>query len=139
MWNYICSFFTQPTVKVEVHRFDEPSDSLTLDNYQRVSFTTAMYPEKGTGSINALVYTALGLGESGEVQGKIKKILRDKNGKITPEIKDAIINEVSDCLWYIAAISTELGVPLSKIGEVSLEKVLGRKERGTITGSGDNR
>ena len=32
-----------------------------------------------------VAYDGLGLGEAGEVQGKIKKIIRDDGGNITPE------------------------------------------------------
>jgi hypothetical protein len=37
-----------------------------------------------------VTYDGLGLGEAGEVQGKIKKIIRDDGGKITPEHIEAI-------------------------------------------------
>jgi hypothetical protein len=35
----------------------------------------------------AVAYDGLGLGEAGEVQGKIKKIIRDNGGLITKEVK----------------------------------------------------
>lgn len=41
---------------------------INFSHYQRESFKLAKYPEFGTGSILALAYTGLGLGEAGEVQ-----------------------------------------------------------------------
>jgi NTP pyrophosphatase (non-canonical NTP hydrolase) len=112
---------------------------MDFNEYQKLSFTTAQYPEHGTGSILALCYTGLGLGEVGEVQGKIKKILRDDNFKTTDEKRAAIKKELGDCLWYIAALATELSLSLNDIAEQNVEKLLDRKERGVIVGSGDDR
>lgn len=36
-------------------------------------------------------------------------------------------------------MASELGVSLGEIGQQNLENLFGRKERGTITGSGDDR
>lgn len=116
-----------------------PTVPLTLDEYQRQAFTLAKYPEKGTGSLMAVAYCGLGLGEAGEVQGKIKKVMRDANGKITMEMRDAIIAEMGDCLWYISSLSTELGVTLDEVSRRNLEKLFDRANRGVIGGSGDKR
>lgn len=107
----------------------------TFDEYQEVAWGTAMYPQKG----NNLYYPALGLGESGEVQGKVKKIMRDDNGVVSEEKREAIKAELGDMMWYIAALATELGLKMSDIAKANVDKLLSRKERGVITGSGDNR
>jgi len=114
-------------------------DPMSLNEYQRQAFTVAKYPEHGTGSVWAVVYCGLGLGEAGEVQGKIKKVLRDSNGQITPEMKEAILAEAGDTLWYIAALATELGVTLEEVCKKNLDKLFDRRDRGVIGGSGDNR
>jgi NTP pyrophosphatase (non-canonical NTP hydrolase) len=116
-----------------------PQEPMALGEYQKLAFTVAKYPEHGTGSIMAVVYCGLGLGEAGEVQGKIKKVLRDSKGQITPEIKEALIAEMGDNLWYIAALATELGVTLDEVGKKNLDKLFDRAERGVIGGSGDKR
>lgn len=122
---------------------------MDFDTYQKQSELTAIYPGKGT--LIGLLYVGLGLGEAGEVQGKIKKILRDDltvddldtiatepvvytNARI-----DAISGELGDVLWYLAQTATELGLSLSDIAEANLEKLNSRKERGVLKGSGDNR
>jgi NTP pyrophosphatase (non-canonical NTP hydrolase) len=114
-------------------------DPMTLNEYQKQAFTVAKYPEHGTGSVMAVVYCGLGLGEAGEVQGKIKKVLRDFNGQITPEVRDGIIDEASDALWYISSLCTELGITLDMLAKRNLEKLFDRQKRGVICGSGDKR
>ena len=112
---------------------------LGFNYYQQEAFKTAKYPEFGTGSLTALAYTGLGLGEAGEVQGKIKKIFRDCGGTITPEKKEEIASEMGDVLWYLALMATELGFDFEHIAQKNLDKLSGRTVRGTIGGSGDNR
>lgn len=108
---------------------------MTLSEYQSLAYKTAIYPNKG----DNIVYAALGLGEVGEVQNQVKKIIRDDNGIITAERREALIKEVGDTLWYVAAMASELGVNLEKIARINLHKLEQRKERGTLQGSGDNR
>lgn len=113
--------------------------SLTMNTYQQRAGTTAMYPERGTGSQIALAYCALGLGEVGEVQGKVKKVIRDADGVVSDEAREAIVGELGDCLWYIAMLADELDVSLGEVAHHNLQKLASRKHRGVITGSGDNR
>ena len=97
---------------------------------------TAIYPNKGTN----LYYPALGLaGESGEVCEKIKKIMRDDEGVITPEKRDELTKELGDVLWYVSALATELGVSLSCIANNNISKLKSRQERKVLSGNGDNR
>ncbi len=113
--------------------------TLSLNEYQKSAFSTAIYPECGTGSLLAITYCGLGLGESGECQGKIKKILRDDNGILTKERKEEIIGELGGQLWYIGALATELDVTLEEIASKNLATLASRQERGVLHGSGDNR
>ena len=87
----------------------------------------------------ALSYTSLGMGEAGEVQGKIKKVIRDSGGMITDEVRMAIAGELGDTLWYLAAVADELGLNLGDIAQANLNKLADRKDRGVIEGSGDTR
>lgn len=110
------------------------SSILTMDDYQALAIDTAVYP--GKGSLSGLMYTGLGLGEAGEVQGKIKKLYRDGNDTSKYQ---AIMEELGDLLWYVAATANELGYPLNIVAERNIEKLQSRKERGVLGGSGDNR
>jgi len=108
-----------------------------LNEYQNGAEETALYPNKGT--IMGLCYTALGLGEAGEVQNKVKKILRDDNGTLTDDKRLAIAKELGGNLWYIAMCARELGYSLEEIADINLSELRSRKERGVIKGSGDER
>lgn len=110
-----------------------------FNEYQSRVADTAIYPESGTGSPLALAYVGLGLGEAGEVQGKIKKILRDDNGVLTQEKRIAITQELGDLLWYVARTASEISVSLDDVAEINLNKLWLRAQRGTLQGSGDDR
>lgn len=111
-------------------------EKLTFDEYQKRSRKTAVYPQKG----NNFVYPALGLaGETGEVIEKIKKVIRDKNGKIDEQSKEAIKKELGDVLWYLSQLCTEIGLSLEEVARENLEKLISRMKRGKLHGEGDNR
>jgi NTP pyrophosphatase (non-canonical NTP hydrolase) len=104
--------------------------------YQEKAKQTAKYPVIG----HAVVYPTLGLtNEAGEVSGKIKKIFRDKEGIISDADRMALQAELGDVLWYLAQVSTELGLSLDEIAEHNIAKLLDRQARGKIHGDGDNR
>ena len=117
----------------ERHEMKKP---LTFDEYQKKVRKTAFYPNIGT----SLFYPALGLAEeAGEVCGKIKKIIRDDGGIISNEKKQAIIKELGDILWYVAAQCWELKIPMSQAAQSNIDKIADRIKRGTKRGSGDDR
>ncbi len=67
-----------------------------------------------------LANAALGLtGEAGETAELIKKHLFHA----TPLDRDAMIKELGDCLWYIAAFATVLDIPMSDIADRNIEKL----------------
>jgi len=109
---------------------------MKFEEYQEKAKETAVYPNLDP----KWIYPALGLsGESGEVIEKLKKILRDDNGKISNEKLDSIKKELGDVLWYISALATELGLSLEEIAEDNIKKVQSRKERGFLHKEGDYR
>ncbi len=109
---------------------------MTFKEYQEQSRATALYPDTGKN----FVYPTLGLvGEAGEVAEKVKKILRDHGGVMNDEHKDKIAKELGDVLWYLAQLSTELGLDLEDVAAANLDKLRSRQQRGTLSGSGDDR
>lgn len=108
---------------------------MNIDDYQESARKTAIYDKR-----IGLVYCALGLtGESGEVADKVKKVLRDKEGKFTKEDLKEIAKELGDVLWYVSNLTHELGYTLSEVAQMNLDKLSSRDKRGVIGGSGDNR
>lgn len=109
---------------------------MDFKEYQEKSRKTALYPNVG----NNFIYPVIGLsGETGEVSEKIKKVIRDKNGIIDDETRDAIKKELGDVLWYVSQLATELNLSLDEIAEKNIEKLYSRMERGKLHGDGDNR
>ncbi len=112
------------------------NELLTPDKYENLAGQTAIFPKE-----KALEYLALGMtSEAGEVAGKVKKLIRDGEDVEGFEMKKlAIASEIGDVIWYCAMMAKEVGVPLNDIMKENLKKLHGRKERGTLQGSGDNR
>jgi NTP pyrophosphatase (non-canonical NTP hydrolase) len=109
---------------------------MNFEDYQKKSRKTALYPNVGENYI----YPTIGLaGETGEVSEKIKKVIRDKNGKIDDETRELIKKELGDVLWYVSQLASELGLSLDEIAEKNIEKLYSRLERGKLQGNGDNR
>jgi len=109
---------------------------MNFSEYQKKSRRTALYPNQG----NNYIYPTLGLaGESGEVSEKIKKIIRDKAGAVNDEDRRAIEKELGDVLWYLSQLATELNIDLEGVAQRNIEKLESRLERGTLSGSGDDR
>lgn len=125
------------------------ANPLNFTSYQKMAHTTALYldgvkkenPQLGSNILDmlAISYVGLGLGEAGEVQNKLKKIIRDKNGIITDEVKIDIKKELGDILWYVAEMSTILGLDMTDVAQANINKLFKRKDEGKLQGSGDNR
>ena len=87
-----------------------------------------------------IVYPTMGLlNEAGEVAGKIKKIFRDHEGKISEDDRQSLKKELGDVLWYLTQICTELGLSLEEVAEANLVKLFDRMDRDAIRGNGDER
>jgi NTP pyrophosphatase (non-canonical NTP hydrolase) len=109
---------------------------MRLSDYQERSRATAVYPHAG----GNLLYPTLGLcGESGEVAEKIKKMVRDDGGVLSQARREALAKELGDVLWYLAQLATEARLDLDEIAEANLAKLLSRREREVLAGSGDDR
>lgn len=114
-----------------------PKAPLSFEAYAHAAGQTATYPGRGSGT---LTYPVLGLnGEAGEVAEKLKKVIRDHDGKLSDAQRDALIKELGDVLWYVAACCHELDVPMHEVAQRNLDKLASRKQRGVISGSGDER
>ena len=108
---------------------------LTFDSYEETARKTTIYPSE-----YKLMYPVLGLaGEAGEIANKVKKIYRDNAGELTEATREALIDELGDVLWYVAAVANDLGTTMERAASLNNMKLLKRLEKGTLKGSGDNR
>ena len=109
---------------------------MEFKTYQKKARLTAQYPNLGSNNI----YPTLGLvGEAGEVAEKVKKVIRDKNGIFDEESKKGIKKELGDVLWYLSNLCTEFDFSLDEVALQNLEKLKRRVDKGSISGSGDDR
>ena len=105
-------------------------------DYQKESRKTWGYVK----TEHPITYPTLGLlNEAGEFAGKIKKIFRDKDGKVSKKDREALKGELGDVLWYFTQVCTELDLTLEEVAESNLDKLFSRKKRGKISGEGDYR
>lgn len=109
---------------------------MTFEEYQKMSRKTAIYPNSGKN----FIYPTLGLsGESGEVAEKIKKVVRDKKGKMDEITRQEVGKELGDVLWYVSQLASELKLSLEQVAKNNIDKLYSRQKRNKLSGSGDNR
>ena len=145
---------------VDVRLYDEPkhveeSEHIdSLDEYQRRTQDTAVYPDQGT--FSGATYAAMALNEeAGEVAGKVAKFIRKSSGwdalltyghdsdpynePYPEELLLAVSKELGDVLYQAARVAEEFGLNLSDIATENIERLADRKKRDVIIGEGDNR
>lgn len=103
----------------EFYRFVE-EETMKADDYQDEAMSLE---NKDLSDRDRLITYALGLcGEAGEVADIIKKHIGQGN-PLTPELIKKLRDEVADCQWYVARLAKWLGIPLSKLMGLNLEKL----------------
>lgn len=122
-------------IQAEADNWIKEKYKMDFNKYQETAVETAIYPDT-----HRILYPALGMaGEAGEVANKVKKIIRDGTENMPDDWKDQLASEIGDVLWYCAALANDIGMPLSLIAAQNRDKLLERKQKGTISGSGDKR
>lgn len=113
---------------------------MNIKDYQDQAIST-LAKDHDYGEVSPqLMAQILGLvGESGEVAEKFKKLLRDKQGKISSDDKTELIKELGDILWYVNSVAHLLGSSLEEVAVLNNQKLMSRKQRGKLQGEGDNR
>ncbi len=112
------------------------NDFQNIDQFGR--FTEDMWFSKDSNKDNtrSIAIMSLGLaGETGEVIEYLKKYIRDG----TEPDRDLFKKELGDVLYYWARIVRQFGFQPSEVIAANVAKLEGRRERGTLRGSGDNR
>lgn len=107
----------------------------TFEDYEKIAMANEVWPKQ-----YRYMFPALGIaGEAGEVAEKVKKIIRDKDGKFNVTDELEIVKELGDVLWYLTAMAHDLGYTLLEVAEENIQKIKSRRERGKVHGEGDNR
>jgi NTP pyrophosphatase (non-canonical NTP hydrolase) len=111
---------------------------MEFDEYQARAAKTATYTFEDSTSI--LMYLCLGLaGETGEVIEKVKHLIRDAGGAVTPERREHLKKEIGDVLWYASQLARALELSFDEIAQHNIEKLADRAQRGVIKSEGDTR
>ncbi len=111
---------------------------MDFDEYQRLAARTGFYGTEDKKYI--LMYLSMGLaGESGEVIEKVKHVVRDQLGEITPEKRELLKKEIGDVLWYASQIARAFDLSFDEIAELNIKKLADRAARGVIKSEGDTR
>lgn len=108
---------------------------MTCSHYQKLIQSTW----NSTGDINAqLSNCALGLGEAGELQGEIKKIIFHGHG-LTAQNINKIVLECGDVLYYLGMLCNLTGQDLSDVMEKNIAKLRNRYPNGFQESASINR
>ena len=138
----------------ELEHVEESEYIDSLDEYQRRTQDTAVYPDQGTFGGAMYAVTALNE-EAGEVAGKVAKFIRKSSGwdalltygngsdfyneYYPEELVLAVSKELGDVLYQTARVAEEFGLNLSDVAAENIERLADRKKRDVIIGEGDDR
>lgn len=110
---------------------------MNFDDYQQAAIKTNLSKDD---QFKEIMQQVLGLAdESGEVLAIFKKWIRDNDADITKLDIQNVKKELGDILWYIAVVANDLGISFNDLAQANIDKLASRQQRGTLTGSGDNR
>ena len=132
---------------------------MNFDEYQKRCRETDLFPfDRGDSLVPLIEYRTLCInGEVGELSEKILDMalaelaLEAKTGKLANKVKkirrdglseklrDGIIHELGDIMWYHSILCDLIGVSMKEVAERNITMLADRKKRNTIKGSGDNR
>ena len=113
---------------------------MNFDEYTRTALSTLLDQQEYGDISPQLIDQVLGLvGEGGEVADKVKKLIRDKRGRLSDEDKVSIVKELGDVLWYVTTIAHLLDSSLEDVARANNQKLLSRQSRKVLGGSGDDR
>jgi NTP pyrophosphatase (non-canonical NTP hydrolase) len=106
---------------------------LTLDEFQDAAGRTA-----GVQMGRQLRLTIPGLGVAGEA-GEVADIIKKHVGHAHPLDETKLKKELGDVLWYVADLARTLGVRLSDVAQMNIDKLKERYPEGFSTERSINR
>lgn len=107
---------------------------VSFDEYDMIIGKLVVNPD----ACNTIDYNMIGIvGEVGEVAELIKKQKRGDKDHI--DISSRIRKEGGDILWYLSRLMAMFNLSTGEVAIENIKKLTGRKSRGTIEGSGEDR
>lgn len=121
---------------------------MKLLEYHEKAMTTNQEPSDN------FTYSLMGLNaEVGEINDKVAKWRRKGLANINnnqlvfttsaeveaTHLRNELLKEVGDVLWFCAHISRQLGSNLEEVAKMNIDKLRDRAMRNVIIGEGDNR
>ncbi len=103
---------------------------MNFEQYQEAAMSTRLDTADEAYALFGMV------GEVGELYGYIAKVIRDGD---KDDHQEYVKKELGDILWFLAAISFDHGLNLQDVAQANVQKLMSRKQRGTLQGSGDDR
>lgn len=90
--------------------------------------------------INSLPQAVFHLvGTVGKVSERVKKVIRDDNSIFTETKINLLTVDIQNVLMALKLLCKFVNADLLEIAQANLDKLFSRKERNTLSGSGDNR
>lgn len=112
----------------------EQGSSLTLEQY--ADFVTQLASKKSMRDFESKLGTGgLGLaGEAGEVADIAKKVLFHDGMEFTPEVREKLIKELGDVMWYVAfTCRNVLEMTLEEVIDRNVTKLMDRYKSGKFS------
>lgn len=107
-----------------------------MDNVEYTERLLAIQAAYNVPEDEILAILTIGLSEEvGEVQGLIKKSMRDKTQINRTDLK----KELSDAQGYLTLVAHKYDISLEDIFETGIAKLEDRQRRGTLRGHGNDR
>lgn len=108
---------------------------MNINEYAQFVLSRTIPPVDSSVPAEMFITTCGLIGELGEVMEHLKKHTRD--GKELSA--DVLSKEMGDVLFYWCRMCDHLGLNPASVIQANIDKILGRIQRGTERGSGDDR
>lgn len=106
---------------IQTQERNQEQQAVNANDYQQeVMRTFPPKPYSFTDEESKIIWCAMGLaGEAGEASEVIKKGIFHQHGLD----RQKLLEELGDCLWYIAALCNRLNVPIEAVMQRNLDKL----------------
>lgn len=108
--------------------------AMNMAEYQQEAIVTR---NRGVSPVEELLNYALGLGEAGELQNVVKKMVFHGHDK--KEAQGMILDEAGDVLWYITMLLEVVGLKLEDAARHNVNKLRQRYPEGFSQEASRNR